>query len=92
MLDTNLNRSHDLADLGKLRINGARLWDALMRLAQIGATSKGGVCRIALTELDGQGRDFSSRRPKRLAARFELTLLATSLPGGQDDTPTNLLA
>ena len=43
-----------------LRINGPRLWDALMTLAQIGATPKGGVCRLALTELDRQGRDLVS--------------------------------
>ena len=41
-----------------LRINGQRLWDSLMELAQIGATPKGGVCRLALTELDRQGRDL----------------------------------
>ncbi|PZX34670.1 Amidase, hydantoinase/carbamoylase, N-carbamoyl-L-amino-acid hydrolase [Cupriavidus phytorum] len=41
-----------------LRIDGQRLWDTLMRLATIGATPKGGVCRLALTELDRQGRDF----------------------------------
>ena len=41
-----------------LRINGERLWAALMELAQIGATPKGGVCRLALTELDRQGRDL----------------------------------
>ena len=41
-----------------LRINGQRLWDSLMELAAIGATQKGGVCRLALTELDRQGRDF----------------------------------
>jgi N-carbamoyl-L-amino-acid hydrolase len=41
-----------------LRINGARLWDSLMQLAQIGATAKGGVCRLALTDLDRQGRDL----------------------------------
>ncbi|KJK17836.1 allantoate amidohydrolase [Burkholderiaceae bacterium 16] len=40
------------------RINAARLWQSLMDLAQIGATPKGGVCRIALTELDRQGRDL----------------------------------
>ncbi|MFN3493334.1 MAG: Zn-dependent hydrolase, partial [Hydrogenophaga sp.] len=33
-----------------LRINGERLWHSLMELAQIGATPKGGVCRIALTD------------------------------------------
>jgi N-carbamoyl-L-amino-acid hydrolase len=41
-----------------LRVDGARLWDALMELAQIGATAKGGVCRLALTDLDRQGRDL----------------------------------
>jgi len=40
------------------RIDAARLWDSLMTLARIGATPKGGVCRLALTELDRQGRDL----------------------------------
>jgi beta-ureidopropionase / N-carbamoyl-L-amino-acid hydrolase len=41
-----------------LRINGARLWDSLMTLAKLGATDKGGVKRLALTDLDKQGRDL----------------------------------
>ena len=41
-----------------LSINGQRLWDSLMELAQIGATPKGGVCRLTLTDLDKQGRDL----------------------------------
>ncbi|MUI12481.1 hydantoinase/carbamoylase family amidase [Massilia dura] len=41
-----------------LRVDGKRLWDALMELAQIGATEKGGVKRLALTDLDRQGRDL----------------------------------
>ncbi|MBA4217996.1 MAG: Zn-dependent hydrolase [Methylibium sp.] len=48
-------------DLRQLRINGQRLWASLMELAQIGATDKGGVCRLALTELDKQGRDLVTR-------------------------------
>jgi N-carbamoyl-L-amino-acid hydrolase len=40
-----------------LRVNGPRLWNALMSLAAIGATPRGGVCRLALTDLDRQGRD-----------------------------------
>ncbi|MBU0917620.1 Zn-dependent hydrolase [Aquabacterium parvum] len=40
------------------RVNGDRLWQALMELARIGATPKGGVCRLALTDLDRQGRDL----------------------------------
>ncbi|WP_321888971.1 Zn-dependent hydrolase [Paraburkholderia bannensis] len=48
----------DLAAIAALRVNGARLWDSLERMAQIGATAKGGVCRLALTELDREGRDL----------------------------------
>jgi beta-ureidopropionase / N-carbamoyl-L-amino-acid hydrolase len=45
-------------DVSSLRIDGKRLWDSLMELARIGATAKGGVCRLALTDLDKEGRDL----------------------------------
>ncbi len=41
-----------------LRIDGQRLWQSLMEMAKIGATEKGGVCRLALTDLDKQSRDL----------------------------------
>ncbi|HEY1151870.1 MAG TPA: Zn-dependent hydrolase [Pseudoduganella sp.] len=44
--------------MSELRINGGRLWDSLMELAKIGATPKGGVKRLTLTDLDKQGRDL----------------------------------
>jgi beta-ureidopropionase / N-carbamoyl-L-amino-acid hydrolase len=44
-------------DLASIRINGERLWSSLMELARIGATPKGGVCRLTLTDLDKQARD-----------------------------------
>jgi beta-ureidopropionase / N-carbamoyl-L-amino-acid hydrolase len=44
--------------MNELRINGDRLWNSLMALAQIGATEKGGVKRLALSDLDRQGRDL----------------------------------
>ncbi len=47
-----------------LRIDGDRLWESLMELAQIGATEKGGVCRLALTDLDREGRDLFTRWAK----------------------------
>jgi N-carbamoyl-L-amino-acid hydrolase len=47
--------------MNDLRINGTRLWASLMELAQIGATDKGGVKRLALTDLDRQGRDLVVR-------------------------------
>ena len=43
---------------GQPAVNQDRLWDSLMELARIGATPKGGVRRLTLTELDRQGRDL----------------------------------
>ena len=40
------------------RVNGERLWGSLMEMAQIGATEKGGVSRLALTDEDRRGRDL----------------------------------
>ncbi len=57
-MDTDTQVKHDIA---QLRVNGSRLWDSLMELAQIGATPKGGVCRLTLTDLDRQGRDLVTR-------------------------------
>jgi N-carbamoyl-L-amino-acid hydrolase len=39
-----------------LATRSERLWASLMSLAEIGATPRGGVCRLALTPLDAQGR------------------------------------
>jgi beta-ureidopropionase / N-carbamoyl-L-amino-acid hydrolase len=39
-----------------LKVNGERLWASLMELARIGATEKGGVCRLAASDLDGAAR------------------------------------
>jgi beta-ureidopropionase / N-carbamoyl-L-amino-acid hydrolase len=53
-----MNAIHELAKAAQLNINGPRLWDSLMTLARIGATPKGGVKRLTLTDLDAQGRDL----------------------------------
>jgi N-carbamoyl-L-amino-acid hydrolase len=45
-------------DVRDLRVDGRRLWSSIMKLAEVGATPKGGVCRLALTDLDRQGRDL----------------------------------
>jgi beta-ureidopropionase / N-carbamoyl-L-amino-acid hydrolase len=39
-----------------LTVNAPRLWDSLMAMAKIGATAKGGVNRLTLTDLDRQSR------------------------------------
>ena len=48
----------DVGTAVKPVINGDRIWDSLMQMAKIGATEKGGCCRLALTDLDKQGRDL----------------------------------
>jgi len=44
-----------------VRVNAGRLWSSLMEMAAIGATSKGGVRRIGLSEEDRQGRNLFRR-------------------------------
>jgi beta-ureidopropionase / N-carbamoyl-L-amino-acid hydrolase len=44
-----------------IQVNGERLWRSLMEMAKIGATAKGGVCRLALTDLDREGRELFIR-------------------------------
>ena len=41
----------------EIRIDPERLWGSLMDMAKIGATPKGGVKRLTLTDPDRQGRD-----------------------------------
>ena len=47
-----------MTDLNAVTINGDRLWNSLMEVAKIGATEKGGCCRLALTDLDKEARDL----------------------------------
>ena len=51
----------DPAPPATLTVDGRRLWDSLMALAAIGATPRGGVCRLALSDLDRQARDLFVR-------------------------------
>jgi N-carbamoyl-L-amino-acid hydrolase len=43
---------------GNIAIDGDRMWATIMETAQIGATPKGGICRLTLTDLDRQVRDW----------------------------------
>jgi beta-ureidopropionase / N-carbamoyl-L-amino-acid hydrolase len=45
-------------NVAMLQIDAKRLWDSLMETARIGATAKGGICRLTLTDLDRQVRDW----------------------------------
>jgi beta-ureidopropionase / N-carbamoyl-L-amino-acid hydrolase len=44
-----------------LKIDGKRLWSSLMEMATVGATAKGGVRRLALTQEDAAGRALFCR-------------------------------
>lgn len=58
--------------MDQLKVNQARLWESLMDMAKIGATEKGGCCRLALTELDRQGRDLFIRWCKEAGCSIHL--------------------
>jgi beta-ureidopropionase / N-carbamoyl-L-amino-acid hydrolase len=49
-----------------LTINAERLSRELMETAAIGATPKGGICRLTLTDLDRQARDWFKERMETL--------------------------
>jgi N-carbamoyl-L-amino-acid hydrolase len=52
-----------------LAINPERLWGELMETAAIGATAKGGICRLTLTDLDRQVRDWFKARAEAFGCR-----------------------
>jgi N-carbamoyl-L-amino-acid hydrolase len=58
--------------MDNLRINADRLWDSLMELAKIGATPKGGVKRLTLTEEDRGARDLLARWAREAGLAVEV--------------------
>ena len=76
--------------LAGLRINGERLWQSLMELAAIGATTKGGVCRLALTDLDRQGRELVTRWGREAGLSITVDAIGNTFmrrPGRNDSLP-----
>jgi N-carbamoyl-L-amino-acid hydrolase len=49
-----------------LAIDAERLWGEIMETAAIGGTRKGGICRLTLTDLDCQVRDWFKARAEKL--------------------------
>src|SRR6218665_2106181 len=80
-------------DIGKRRIDGQRLWAALMELAQIGATPKGGVCRLTLTDLDKQGRDLVTRWAREAGMTVTIDKIGTCFMrrAGRNDQLTPIM-
>jgi len=72
-----------------LGINGARLSSRLEQLAQIGAIAGGGVCRLALTDEDRDGRDLVVRwmRELGLAVTIDAIGNVVGIRKGSEDGP-----
>jgi beta-ureidopropionase / N-carbamoyl-L-amino-acid hydrolase len=80
----------DLAAPAALQVDGARLWHRLMELARIGATDKGGVCRVALTDADRQGRALFAQWARELGCTLRMDAIGNLFArraGLQDDLP-----
>ncbi len=73
-----------------LRVDGGRLWRSLMDMARIGATEKGGVCRLALTDLDKDGRDLFVRWCEEAGCTISVDRMGNIFarrPGRNPDAP-----
>ena len=55
-----------MSSTSNLTINAQRLWDSLMETAQIGATSKGGIKRLTLSDEDRRVRDWFKTECEKL--------------------------
>ncbi|CAN5459777.1 Zn-dependent hydrolase [soil metagenome] len=76
--------------MSALSIDGDRLWASLMELAGIGATPAGGVCRLALTELDRQGRELVIRWAREAGCSIRVDQIGNIFarrPGLDDSLP-----
>jgi N-carbamoyl-L-amino-acid hydrolase len=73
-----------------LKIDGERLWDELMETAEIGGTPKGGICRLTLTDLDRQVRDWFRARCEALGCTVtidDMGAMFARRPGQRNDVP-----
>src|SRR5262245_2587614 len=77
-----------------LTINPERLWRELMETAAIGATPKGGICRLTLTDLDRQVRDWFKQRVEALGCTVtvdDMGAMFARRPGLRADVPPILM-
>ena len=73
-----------------IRINGQRLWDSLMVMAEIGATERGGCNRQALTDEDKLGRDLFANWCREAGCTVsvdEMGNMFARRPGRNTDAP-----
>lgn len=73
-----------------LKVDGDRLWDSLMEMAQIGATAKGGVKRLTLTDLDRESRELFAKWGKDAGCSVHVDQMGSMFlrrPGVDDTLP-----
>jgi N-carbamoyl-L-amino-acid hydrolase len=73
-----------------LKIDPERLWDDLMETAKIGGTPKGGICRLTLTDLDRQVRDWFKAQAEALGCTVtvdDMGAMFARRPGARADVP-----
>ncbi len=73
-----------------LAIDPEQLWGDLMETAKIGATEKGGINRLTLTDLDRQVRDWFKARAMSLGATVtvdDMGAMFARRPGQRADIP-----
>ncbi len=70
------------------RVDGRRLWQSLSDMAAVGATPKGGVRRLALTDEDRRGRDLFVRWAEAAGCAVTVDRIGNVFArrGGRDDT------
>jgi N-carbamoyl-L-amino-acid hydrolase len=74
--------------MANLNIDRERLWSALMETAAIGATDKGGICRLSLTDLDRQIRAWFIARCEAAGCTVTIDRIGNIFARrkGRDDT------
>ncbi len=76
--------------LGNLAIDPHRLWDDIMETAAFGATAKGGICRLTLSDEDRKVRDWFKARAEALGCRVtvdDMGNMFARMEGSRADIP-----
>lgn len=61
-----------MSELQQLRVDGQRLWDSIMAIAEFGPGEHGGSCRLALTDEDRDGRDLFIRWCEEIGCKISI--------------------
>ena len=71
-----------------IRVNGQRLWDSIMAMAEIGPGEYGGSRRLALTDEDREGRDLFVRWCEEIGCSIEIDDMGNIFArrAGRDDS------